>query len=85
MKSLGQIIGGILFVCFVIKLSFVWANAHQAEIAMRTHAAIPESIRDIQRKVGADPDGKFRSKTQKLYEEWYESQSGQYWCTKGGM
>ncbi len=85
MKSLGQIIGGILFVCFVIKLSFVWANAHQAEVAMRTHAARPESIKDIQHKVGADPDGKFRSKTQLKYEQWYQDESGRFWCTEGGM
>lgn len=46
---------------------------------------LPESIRDIQRKIGANPDGIWGPETTKKYERWYCDQSGQYHCKKAGM
>ncbi len=40
MKTLGQIIGGIAIMCFVVKVSFIWANAQntEPESAVQTEA-----------------------------------------------
>ena len=46
---------------------------------------LPESIKDIQRKIGAEPDGIWGPRTQAYYDEWYKNESGGYWCRKAGM